>query len=236
LQNLLALFGGNQQVQQQGGPVDPAEEKLKKFSSIVFEYNDKVWSAQFKKLGKTWVEPKLVLFSGDVDSGCGHASAAMGPFYCPADESVYIDLSFYRVMDRDLGARGEFARAYVIAHEVGHHVQHLLGYSKRANASGENENRRSVRLELQADYFAGVWAHYGQQKFNFLEEGDIESALNAANQIGDDTLQRKAQGRVQQEKFTHGSSEQRVRWFRKGFQTGDVAGASELFTRPYDKL
>jgi predicted metalloprotease len=190
-------------------------------------------------MGKTYPKPTLVLFSGQVESACGLADTAVGPFYCPGDSKVYIDLSFYRDMERKLGAKGDFARAYVVAHEVGHHVQRLLGYSARPDRRfpEERENHeRSVRLELQADYFAGVWAHYGEEKYHFLEPGDIESAINAAQKIGDDRLQKMATGRVMPEKFTHGTSRQRMKWLNEGLKTGDISGAARLFELPYNRL
>jgi predicted metalloprotease len=224
--------------QQQEGPKDPEEEKQAHFSKIVFHDTEVVWDEQFRRLGKEYRKPTLVLYRGQVDSACGGASAAVGPFYCPGDEKVYLDLSFFQDMQRKLNAPGEFARAYVIAHEVGHHVQKLLGYSKRVDAARQTpeKNRMSVRLELQADFLAGVWAHHNQEKFNFLEKGDIESALNAANQIGDDRLQKKARGYVVPDAFTHGTSKQRMRWFKEGFQTGDVGEAKQLFDLDYNEL
>jgi predicted metalloprotease len=230
-------------VPQDGAPraVDPQEEKLAHFAKVVFHDTEVVWTDQFAKRGQRYTKPVLVLFSGEVESACGEADAAVGPFYCPGDHKVYIDLSFYRDMERKLNAPGDFARAYVIAHEVGHHVQRLLGYSKRAaeaekTMSKHDRHQMSVRLELQADYLAGVWAHHGQEKFHFLQKGDIESALNAAFQIGDDRLQKRSRGYVVPDSFTHGTSKQRQYWFEKGFETGDVDGAEELFTRPYDRL
>ncbi len=249
---LLALFFGvdprrlvdpqNPAVQQPGGtsrPVNPAEERLARFAKVIFHDTEVVWDDLFRRMGRQYEKPVLVLFSGYVNSACGQAEAAVGPFYCPADSRVYIDLSFYRDMERKLNAPGEFARAYVIAHEVGHHVQRLLGYSRRvdeARQRGSGVNRMSVRLELQADYFAGVWAHYGQERFHFLEPGDLQSALNAAYQIGDDRLQKRARGYVVPDSFTHGTSEQRTRWFLRGFDTGDIAGARALFDLRYEEL
>jgi predicted metalloprotease len=239
-QKLLGPGGqGPPQGDQPAAPADPAEERADKFTRVILRDTEVVWTDLFQKMGKQYVEPKLVEFTGQVDSACGTADAAVGPFYCPADSKVYIDLSFYREMERKLGAPGEFARAYVIAHEIGHHVQHLLGYSRRAEdmkRRGADPHEVSVRLELQADYFAGVWAYHGQRKFNFLQKGDIESAIKAAHQIGDDYLQKQARGRVMPDKFTHGSSEQRMRWLKEGFETGDVDGAAELFNRPYGAL
>jgi hypothetical protein len=231
---------GQAQVGQPGAAVDPEEERLAHFAKVVFHDTEVVWGEQFRRLGKEYQKPVLVLFSGRVESACGLADSAVGPFYCPGDSNVYIDLSFYRDMQKKLNAPGEFARAYVIAHEVGHHVQRLLGYSKHVDdspRSARNEqNQMSVRLELQADYLAGVWAHHAQEKFNFLEPGDVESALNAAFQIGDDRLQKRARGYVVPDSFTHGTSQQRVRWFKRGLDTGDVQRARALFQLDYDKL
>src|SRR5205823_7863315 len=180
------------------------------FTKVVFHDTEVVWDDLFQKMGKRYQKPVLVLYSGVVDSACGTADSAVGPFYCPGDSKVYIDLSFYRDMERKLRAPGEFARAYVIAHEVGHHVQKLLGYSRRVDearrtGSKFEANRLSVRLELHADYLAGVWAHHGQKKFNFLARGDMESALHAAFAIGDDRLQKRARGYVVPDAFTHGT-------------------------------
>lgn len=221
--------------------VDPAQEPLRHFAAVIFRHTEVVWEEQFAKMGKRYKKPTLVLFSDVVQSACGTAESAVGPFYCPGDEKVYIDLSFYREMEEKLGAGGEFARAYVLAHEVGHHVQRLLGYSARVDEarrtmSAKEYNKMSVRLELQADFLAGVWAYHGQKKFNFLEPGDLESALNAAHQIGDDYLQKQARGRVMPEKFTHGTSAQRMRWFKDGFDTGDVRRARLLFDLDYNQL
>jgi predicted metalloprotease len=232
------LGGGAPGNGQPAQTADPEEAEMDHFTRVVFGDTERVWDEQFRKMGKQYVKPKLVLFSRQVESACGPADAAVGPFYCPGDSNVYIDLSFYRDMERKLGAGGDFARAYVVAHEVGHHVQHLLGYSTKPDGrhAGETENERSVRLELQADYFAGVWAHHGEDKYHFLEPGDIESAIHAAHQIGDDWLQQQARGRVMPEKFTHGTSKQRMRWFKKGLDTGDVGGARALFELPYNQL
>jgi predicted metalloprotease len=205
-----------------------AEEQNAKFVSVVLAETEDVWKKIFdEQLHKTYVEPKLVLFSGNDRSGCGFATAATGPFYCPADNRVYIDLSFYDDLKNRFKAPGDFAMAYVIAHEVGHHVQHLLHISdqvhqQRSQLDEKAANELSVRLELQADYFAGVWAHYIQNK-NILEEGDVEEALNAANAIGDDRLQKQSQGYVVPDAFTHGTSEQRMRWFKKGFESGLIS-------------
>jgi predicted metalloprotease len=229
--------GGPAPVQQAGPGFRPDdEEKLAHFTKIVFRDTEKVWDEQFARMGRRYAKPTLVLFTGVVDSRCGTAEAAVGPFYCPGDQKVYIDLSFYRDMQRKLNAPGDFARAYVIAHEVGHHVQRLLGYSKEGGPKSE-QNRMSVRTELQADYFAGVWAHYAAAEFkNYVEKGDIESAVNAANQIGDDRLQKRARGYVVPDSFTHGRSDQRVKWFKEGFRTGDVNRAKLLFDLRYEDL
>jgi predicted metalloprotease len=222
-------------------PVDPVEERQASFSGVIFRDTEIVWDDLFRKMGKSYQRPKLVLFSGSVSSACGFAEAAVGPFYCPADSKVYIDLSFYKDMERQLNAPGEFARAYVIAHEVGHHVQRLLGYSQRVHESRSSSskveaNRMSVRLELQADFLAGLWAHHGQKRFNFLDPGDIDAALRAAFEIGDDRLQKKARGYVVPEAFNHGTSQQRQRWFMHGFKTGDVDEARKLFELSYEAL
>lgn len=205
----------------------PEDEKLKELVGVVLADTEEVWEAEFAKLGRTYQQPKLVVFAGGVRSGCGFADAQVGPFYCPADLTVYVDLSFFRELSQRFGAPGDFAQAYVIAHEVGHHVQKLLGTSDQVNAargrvSQEEQNELSVRLELQADFLAGLWAKKAQEKFNFLDPGDLEEALRAANAIGDDTLQKQAQGHVVPDSFTHGTSQQRVKWFRKGFETGDI--------------
>jgi len=236
------MGGGNQQPGDAPYQArDPEEEKQAHFVKVVFHDTEEVWGDLFKKMGRSYEQPVLVLFSGQVESACGRADASVGPFYCPGDNKVYIDLSFYRDMERKLKAPGEFARAYVIAHEVGHHVQKLLGYSRQAEAASRSMPERdrhqmSVRLELQADYLAGVWAHHGQERFHFMQKGDIESAINAAYRIGDDLLQKEARGRVVPDSFTHGTSKQRTYWFKKGFDTGDVRAANQLFTIAYDDL
>ena len=205
---------------------DAPRDELSQFVAVVLADTEDVWHQVFRQMGREYEEPKLVLFADQTRSGCGFASAASGPFYCPADRRVYIDLSFYRTLQQRFGAPGDFAQAYVIAHEVGHHVQTLLGISEQVQAargrvSEEEYNRLSVRLELQADFFAGIWAHYAERAKGVVEPGDIEEALRAASAIGDDKLQRQSQGYVVPDSFTHGSSEQRVRWFRKGYETGD---------------
>jgi predicted metalloprotease len=211
---------------QSSRPVNPEEEELKALSSSVLASTEDVWGEIFRQKGQRYPPPKLVLFTGQVDSPCGLSSAAVGPFYCPGDQKLYIDLSFYRELKSRFRAPGDFAQAYVIAHEVGHHIQTLLGTmqkvdSMRGRLSERETNDMSVRLELQADFYAGVWAHYAQQK-GLLEAGDIEEALTAATAIGDDRLQKESQGYVVPDSFTHGTSEQRMRWFRKGFETGDL--------------
>jgi predicted metalloprotease len=213
----------------QGAAVaDPAQEEQKQFVAVVLADTEDVWHEQFRKMGKTYREPHLVLFTGQVDSACGAADAAVGPFYCPGDETVYLDLSFFAELKDRFHAPGEFAEAYVIAHEVGHHVQKLLGtsdqvHAQRARLSKAEFNRLSVRLELQADFLAGCWAYHAQRAKNILDPGDLEAALKAANAIGDDRLQKQARGYVVPDSFTHGTSEQRVRWFRRGFETGDIS-------------
>ena len=206
----------------------PQEEKLKELVGVVLADTEDVWDEQFRAMGKVYEKPKLVIFSGSVRSGCGFADAQVGPFYCPADRTIYVDLSFFQELSDRFGAPGDFAQAYVIAHEVGHHVQNLLGISARLDeargqVSEKEYNELSVRLELQADFLAGMWGKKAQEKFNFLEQGDLEEALNAANSIGDDTLQKQAQGRVMPDAFTHGTSAQRVKWFKKGFQATSLA-------------
>lgn len=196
------------------------------FVSVVLADTEDTWHTLFQQMGETYVEPKLVLFSGAVNSACGYARSAVGPFYCPADQKLYIDLNFYRDLKNRYQAPGDFAQAYVIAHEVGHHVQNQLGISNRVRALQRRvdqveANQLSVRQELQADCFAGIWAHHAQRSRQILEAGDIEEALNAASSIGDDRLQQQTKGYVVPEAFTHGSSAQRVRWFKRGIQTGD---------------
>lgn len=223
----LGLDTNSLQNQQEYTP-SAQEQEYAEFVSVVLKDTEDVWHALFNQMGSGYVEPKLVLFTGSVDSGCGSASAATGPFYCPADSKVYIDLSFYDELAQRFGAPGDFAMAYVIAHEVGHHVQNLLGTSEqvqnmRSQLSETEMNALSVKLELQADFYAGVWAHHAQQMKGILETGDIEEALNAANAIGDDRLQKQAQGYVVPDAFTHGTSEQRMYWFKRGFETGDLS-------------
>jgi predicted metalloprotease len=221
---------------EQGVPVDASSDEGAQFVAVVLADTEAVWGELFAQQGWQYQEPTLVLFTDQVNSACGFQSAAVGPFYCPGDGTVYIDLSFYEQLRQRFGAAGDFAEAYVIAHEIGHHVQNLMGVSQQFDEAlrGANEreaNALTVRLELQADFFAGVWAHHAQRRFNILEPGDIEEALNAANQIGDDNIQRRSQGRVVPDAFTHGTGEQRARWFRLGFETGDISRGDTFAAR-----
>jgi predicted metalloprotease len=216
-------------------PRNAEEEELKQFVSVVLAKSEDVWTDVFRQNGRQYREPTLVLFTDQVRSACGIAGAAVGPFYCPADEKVYIDLSFYEELRRQFNAPGDFAQAYVVAHEVGHHVQKLLGISDRVDAmrgriSETEMNQVSVRLELQADFFAGVFARYVQNQ-GVLEAGDIEEALRAASAVGDDQIQRRTTGYVVPDSFTHGTSEQRLRWFKKGYDTGDMKQGDTFNTR-----
>lgn len=205
---------------------NPQEEQLVNFVSVVLADTEDTWQTLFKQMGKTYQEPTLVLFSGAVQSACGFADAAVGPFYCPADKKVYIDLSFYQDLKQRFNSPGDFAQAYVIAHEIGHHVQKLLGISDKVRAataklSDVEANKLSVKVELQADCFAGVWANHTDKTKHILEKGDMEEALNAASNIGDDRLQKQARGQITPDSFTHGTSEQRMRWFKRGFDAGN---------------
>lgn len=207
-------------------PTNPEEEELKQFTRVVLASTEDVWTEIFRQAGGNYRQPTLVLFTDQVSSACGRAGASVGPFYCPGDEKLYLDFSFFRDLQTRFRAPGDFAQAYVIAHEVGHHIQRLMGTMDRVSAaqrqrSEAEANNLSVRLELQADFLAGVWAHYAQRK-GLLEQGDIEEALGAASAVGDDRLQRESQGHVVPDSFTHGSSEQRIRWFRRGLETGDI--------------
>ena len=241
------LLGGDpsqlpQQLPQQNAPVSAeqqaADDERAKFVKVVLAETENVWNTIFQNAGRNYAEPRLVLFSGGTQSACGSATSATGPFYCPGDQMVYIDLSFYQDLQSRFAAPGDFAMAYVIAHEVGHHVQNLMGTSDkvhrlRQQVSESEYNKYSVMLELQADFYAGVWAHHTQRMENILEEGDIEEALTAANAIGDDRLQKESQGYVVPESFTHGTSQQRMYWFKKGYETcdinqGDTFNSSEL--------
>jgi uncharacterized protein len=220
---MMLMDGGQQVTQQQGTQGAPSDERGQ-FVSVVLAETEDVWNGIFEAGGSTYREPTLVLFGGEVRSACGFASSASGPFYCPGDQRLYIDLDFFDELHRRFGAGGDFAQAYVVAHEVGHHVQNLVGVLGRFNQmrqtmSQTEANQMSVRVELQADCFAGIWAHFTDQR-GLLEEGDIEEALNAASQIGDDTIQRRTQGYVVPESFSHGTSEQRATWFARGFESG----------------
>lgn len=242
--------GGNplQVLQYSGGAggaqteyVETEEDKaLMEFASIIFAGTEDVWTSIFKKNGMTYVPPKLVVFNGSVYSGCGSATASSGPFYCSADQSVYLDLSFFKEMRAQFGTSGDFAWAYVIAHEVGHHVQYLLGtlsqvQQAQAKASKVEANRLSVRLELQADFYAGIWAYYDNKTFGSLEEGDVDEGLNIASAIGDDRLQKQAQGYAVPETFNHGTSAQRSRWLKKGLTSGNIS-LGDTFSPSYESL
>ena len=216
------------------------EEALAKFSRQILAGTEDVWTREFQKMGRTYEPPRLVLFTGSVQSGCGGATSSSGPFYCSADQSVYIDLSFFSQMKQQLGADGDFAYAYVIAHEVGHHVQYLLGilndaHSQMSRVSEKESNRISVRLELQADFLAGIWAYHDNALFGSLEDGDIEEGLNVASRIGDDYLQKQAQGYTIPDAFNHGTSAQRVRWLKKGLSSGNV-NEGDTFSPAYSDL
>ena len=251
---LTLLFGGDpvDVLQQMGGlttveqssamdrDFTPEEEALATFAKQILAGTEDVWSAEFRRMGRTYVPPTLVLFTNAVNSGCGSASASSGPFYCSADRSVYVDLSFFSTMQQQFGSAGDFAYAYVIAHEVGHHVQNLLGtlqqaHSQMSRVSDVERNQISVRLELQADFYAGVWAYHDNQMFGSLEPGDLDEGLNIAARIGDDYLQKKARGYTTPESFNHGTSAQRSRWLKKGFTTGDVS-KGDTFSGSYSSL
>jgi len=220
---------------QSSQPRSAEEEELKQFTAAVLGSTEDVWNDVFRQNGRQYREPKLTLFTDQVRSACGVAGSSVGPFYCPGDERVYLDLAFFQELRSRFRAPGDFAQAYVIAHEVGHHIQKILGTMDKVNAARERTseagaNQLSVRLELQADFYAGVWAYYAQKK-GLVEAGDMEEALRAATAIGDDRLQKETQGYVVPDSFTHGTSEQRVRWFRKGFQTGDMRQGDTFNTR-----
>jgi len=225
-----------------GKDYSQVDVELMQFCKQILAGTEDVWDSEFKKMGKTYVPPKMVIYSDAVSSGCGNATSAGGPFYCSADQTVYLDLEFFKSMKREIGADGDFAYAYVIAHEVGHHVQYLLGTLNAAHQQmaryGKNTqgyNQTSVRLELQADFYAGVWAYHDNRMFGSLEDGDIEEALNAASKIGDDYLQKQAYGRTAPETFNHGTSEQRSRWLKKGIRTGDMS-QGDTFSPSYSSL
>jgi uncharacterized protein len=229
------MLGGFENTQSTTETSTVAEDSMAQFVSVVLADTEEVWAKLFENSGQTYRNPKLVLFRGQVESACGYASAASGPFYCPGDEKVYIDLSFCDELKNRFGAPGDFAIAYVIAHEVGHHVQKLLGVLDNVNEQRQQlpeveANKLTVRLELQADFYAGIWAYHAQQNFNILEPGDIEEALGAASAVGDDNLQMQSQGRVVPDAFTHGSSAQRMKWFKKGWDSGDPA-VGDTFAR-----
>ena len=225
-----------------GKDYSQVDVELMQFCKQILAGTEDVWTAEFKKMGKTYIPPKMVIFAGAVNSGCGSATSDSGPFYCSADQTVYLDLEFFKSMKDQIGADGDFAYAYVIAHEVGHHVQYLLGTLDAAHQQmaryGKNTkgyNQTSVRLELQADFYAGVWAYHDNKMFGSLEDGDIDEALNAASKIGDDYLQRQAYGRTMPETFNHGTSEQRARWLKKGLRTGDMS-QGDTFSPSYSSL
>jgi predicted metalloprotease len=235
---------GNAPKQQMDPARQKAEEPIRKFVGVVFRDTEDVWAKIFREqLGRSYQKPKLVVFTDRVQSACGMANAAVGPFYCPGDANVYLDFSFFAELKQKFKAEGDFAMAYVVAHEVAHHVQNLLGLSNQVSAMQQRvgmgsprANQLSVRLELQADYLAGVWAHHLQKDKRVLEEGDLEEALNAAAQIGDNKIQQKMQGYVVPDAFTHGTDRQRLRWLREGMISGDINRMMELFELDYDKL
>lgn len=234
------MNAGTEVVQDSNWQPSEQEQELAVFASQILAGTEDIWSEIFRQYGRTYQPPKLVLFSGSVQSGCGGATSQSGPFYCSADQSVYLDLEFFMNMRSQLGADGDFAYAYVIAHEVGHHVQNLLGtlgqaHNQMSRVSEKKANEISVRLELQADFYAGVWAYNDNKRFRSLEAGDIEEALNAAAKIGDDYLQKQSYGRTVPDSFTHGTSDQRSRWLRKGLSTGDI-NQGDTFSPSYNSL
>jgi hypothetical protein len=246
---IAALFGAdprdlirNVPVQQteENVPVDPAQEPMKDFVSVVLADTEEIWGQIFTQQGATYQEPWVVLYSEAVESACGFATAASGPFYCPPDQKVYIDLSFFDELKSRFGASGDFAIAYVVAHEIGHHVQNQMGltdqvHSMQGQVSQEEYNRMSVRLELQADFLAGVWAHHAQNRLDVVEPGDIDEAITAAGAVGDDRIQKQTRGTVVPDAFTHGTSAQRIAWFRRGFETGDLS-QGDTFNVDYEDL
>jgi len=242
---IVALLGGDPSrfFSQNGGggggsydPNDPVYKEQHEFIATILGSTEDVWNKELpRQAGVKYREPKLHPFRDEVKTGCGAADSGVGPFYCPADESIYIDPSFFQELATKFKEKGDFARAYVIAHEVGHHVQNVLGYNER-RVRGDDENMHSVRLELQADYLAGVWGHFAEEQRHWMDKGDLESAIHAAWEIGDDTLQTRFTGHKDPRKYTHGTSEQRMKWFKEGFKTGSVKGAEELFTTPYNQL
>lgn len=237
--NQSTQFATSDQIRQDYKPTEK-ENEYAAFASKILAGTEDVWSKEFKKMGLTYREPKMVLYTGSVQSGCGNATSQVGPFYCSADETIYIDLSFFEQMEKQMGAGGDFAYAYVIAHEVGHHVQYLLGtldqaHEAEARTNKVEANKISVRTELQADFYAGMWAYHDNKMFNSLEEGDIEEALNAASKIGDDYLQKQAQGYAVPETFNHGRSDQRVKWLERGLSTGNIR-YGDTFSPSYNSL
>ena len=238
LNNTGGLTANNTAMQSSLSP--EKEKQYEEFAKVILAGTEDVWKEEFQKAGLTYRNPKMVLYTGSVQSGCGNATSAVGPFYCSADETLYIDLSFFEEMEKNMKAGGDFAYAYVIAHEVGHHVQNLLGtldetHQAMRSLPEKEANQISVRTELQADYYAGVWAFHDNEKFGSLEPGDIEEGLNAASKIGDDYLQKQAQGYAVPETFNHGTSAQRVRWLEKGARTGKFPGG-DTFSMPYSSL
>jgi predicted metalloprotease len=242
---LMEQVGEQKPISAKQTKIDPAQDRdapLKEFVSVVMRDTEDVWGKLFREqLGARYQEPKLILFTGEVRSACGRATASVGPFYCPGDSNVYLDFDFFRVLKNKLGAPGDFAMAYVVAHEIGHHVQNQLGLSAKVQsmqnrASQVESNQLSVRTELQADYLAGVWAHHAQSSKKILQVGDLEEAIHAASRIGDDVLQKEATGRVRPDGFTHGTAAQRQRWFTLGLKTGDVEGMMKPFEIEYDAL
>ena len=232
---------GSQQVGNTEYVATEQEKQFEDFALKILASTEDVWAAEFKRMGRTYTPPKLVLFHGSVQSGCGSASSAMGPFYCSADQCVYLDLDFFNEMPKSLGAGGDFAYAYVIAHEVGHHVEHLLGvlgeaHSQMARVSEAEKNKISVRIELLADFYAGVWGYHENKMFGSLEDGDIEKAIQCAQVIGDDYLQKKARGYAQPETFNHGTSAQRMKWFKQGLMTGDLNQGNTILNCNYSDL
>lgn len=237
--NIVGGEMGQSQLSEQSYTPSAEEENLVVFTKQILAGTEDVWSSEFRRLGRTYEAPKLVIFSGSVQSGCGGATSSTGPFYCSADQTVYIDLSFFTQMKRNIGADGDFAYAYVIAHEVGHHVQYLLGildqaHQQMARSDQKTANRISVRLELQADFLAGVWANRDNAMFNSLEDGDIEEGMNTASKIGDDYLQKKAQGYSVPDSFNHGTSAQRVKWLKKGLDSGDINDGDTFSPKYYE--
>ena len=238
LSGLLGLSGPQTEQRQYQGT--PEEQELYEFSAQILAGTEDVWTELFERMGKRYIPPKMVIYKDAVQSGCGNATSSTGPFYCSADQTVYIDLSFFMNMKRQIGADGDFAYAYVIAHEVGHHVQYLLGdldriHEKMASASEKESNRLSVRLELQADFYAGIWAYHDNRIFSSLEDGDIDEGLDAARKIGDDYLQKKARGYTVPDSFNHGTSSQRSRWLKLGAHSGDLS-LGDTFTPDYSSL